>query len=152
MSPTLYYLAKWCLPAAFTFPGVVEGGHVTSSSAAVCTLIGLWSGLAIGLATEYYTSAANGPVQHVANSARSGAAPAIITGLALGFRSTMFPSVCIAVAIFVSFGLGNMYGIALAALGMLATLTTALTIDGYGPIADNAGGIVEMSEAGDLAR
>jgi len=88
----------------------------------------------------------------VANQSEGGAAPNIIAGLALGMRSTFIPSICIAVAIFVSFSLGNMYGISLAALGMLSTLTTALTIDGYGPIADNAGGIVEMTEAGDLPR
>lgn len=64
----------------------------------------------------------------------------------------MIPVLCIAVSIFVSFSLANMYGISLAALGMLATLTTALTIDGYGPISDNAGGIVEMTEAGEQAR
>jgi inorganic pyrophosphatase len=64
--------------------------------------------------------------------------------LALGFYSTIIPIACIAITIFVSFSLANMYGIALSALGMLSTLTIALTIDGYGPISDNAGGIAEM--------
>lgn len=64
----------------------------------------------------------------------------------------MIPVLCIAISIFVSFAMANMYGIALAALGMLSTLTTALTIDGYGPISDNAGGICEMAEAGRTAR
>lgn len=76
----------------------------------------------------------------------TGAAPNIIGGLALGFHSTVIPVVAIAITIFVSFTLANMYGISLAALGMLSTLAIALTIDGYGPISDNAGGIAEMSE------
>jgi len=152
MTPALYYLTQMCLPATFNFPNVVEGGKLTQFKAWACTAIGLWSGLAIGLITEYYTSSSYSPVQHVANQSHGGAAPNIIAGLALGMRSTFIPTLCIAVAIFVSFSMGNMYGIALAALGMLSTLTTALTIDGYGPIADNAGGIVEMTEAGDEAR
>lgn len=125
---------------------------MTATQAFVCTALGLWSGLAIGYMTEYFTSTNYWPVQKVAHASSSGAAPNIILGLALGYRSTVVPVLCIAVTIFVTFSLANMYGISLAALGMLATLTTALTIDGYGPIADNAGGIVEMTDAGQLAR
>ena len=152
MTPCLYFCAMWCLPESFVFEKVAEGGHVTRWSAFVCSALGLWSGLVIGWWTEYYTSTEYAPVQKVARSSHSGAAPNIILGLALGYRSTMVPALCLSVTIFVAFSLANMYGIALAALGMLSTLTTALTIDGYGPIADNAGGIVEMSEAGDEAR
>ena len=152
MTPCLYFLAVWCLPSEFVFLKVAEGGHVTSMKAFVCTTLGLWSGLAVGMVTEYYTSTNYWPVQKIAHASSSGAAPNIILGLALGYRSTVIPVLCIAVSIFVSFSLGNMYGISLAALGMLSTLTTALTIDGYGPIADNAGGIVEMSDAGEVAR
>lgn len=152
MTPALYFLAICCLPSEFSFKDVSEGGQVTSMKAFVCSALGLWSGLVIGICTEYYTSTNYWPVQKVAHASSSGAAPNIILGLALGYRSTVVPVLCIAVTIFVSFSLANMYGIALAALGMLATLTTALTIDGYGPIADNAGGIVEMTDAGDVAR
>ena len=152
MTPVLYFLSMWCLPAEFKFAKVQEGGDVTNFKAFVCTALGLWSGLVIGVFTEYYTSTNYAPVQKVANASASGAAPNIILGLALGYRSTAIPVLSIAVSIFVSFTLANMYGISLAALGMLATLTTALTIDGYGPIADNAGGIVEMTDAGDVAR
>ena len=152
MTPCLYFLAIFCLPLDFDFPKVEEGGHVSSHNAFACTALGLWSGLAIGIVTEYYTSTNYWPVQKVAHASSSGAAPNIILGLALGYRSTVIPVICIAVSIFVSFSLANMYGISLAALGMLSTLTTALTIDGYGPIADNAGGIVEMTDAGDVAR
>lgn len=152
MTPCLYFLSMFCLPSEFKFINVSEGGHVTAFDAFVCTTLGLWSGLVIGYFTEYYTSTNYWPVQKVAHASSSGAAPNIILGLALGYRSTFIPVMCIAITIFVSFSLANMYGISLAALGMLATLTTALTIDGYGPIADNAGGIVEMTDAGEVAR
>jgi H+-translocating diphosphatase len=152
MTPALYFMAVSCLPSEFEFAQVEEGKHVTSMKAFTCSALGLWSGLVIGYFTEYYTSTNYWPVQKVAHASSSGAAPNIILGLALGYRSTAIPVLAIAASIFVSFSLANMYGISLAALGMLATLTTALTIDGYGPIADNAGGIVEMTDAGDVAR
>ena len=88
----------------------------------------------------------------MARSCTNGAAPNLILGLALGYKSTLVPILCIAFSILVSFTLANMFGISLAALGMLSTLTTALTIDGFGPISDNAGGICEMAEAGEWAR
>jgi len=74
-----------------------------------------------------------------------GSAPNIILGLALGYMSTIVPIICLAITIFVSFTFADMYGVALAALGMLGCLPIALAIDGYGPIADNAGGIAEMT-------
>lgn len=152
MTPGLYVITQVCLPDNFTFPGVSEGENVTSTKAFICTAMGLWSGLAIGLITEYYTSFSYAPVQKLAKTCESGAAPNIIIGLALGYRSNLIPVLCMAVTIFVSFSMANMYGIALAALGMLCTLATGLTIDGYGPIADNAGGIAEMAGAGEWAR
>ena len=152
MTPLLYGLSVLCLPENFTFLNVKEGSQASAIKAFVCTALGLWSGMIIGFFTEYYTSTNYSPVQKVAKASSQGAAPNIILGLALGYRSTAIPVLCIAVSIFVSFSLANMYGISLAALGMLATLTTALTIDGYGPIADNAGGIVEMTDAGEVAR
>jgi inorganic pyrophosphatase len=118
----------------------------------VCVAAGLWGGLAIGLVTEYYTSNHYTPVQDVADSCRTGAATDIIFGLALGYKSTIVPCLVIAAAIFTGFTLGNMYGIACAALGMLATLATCLAIDAYGPISDNAGGIAEMAAMGEDIR
>lgn len=106
---------------------------------------GLWSGLAIGFITEYYTSNKYSPVQNLVESTRMGAAPNIILGMALGYSSTILPIIVIAITIYVSFTFAGMYGIALAALGMLGCLPVALAIDGYGPVADNAGGISEMS-------
>jgi H+-translocating diphosphatase len=144
MTPVLYILSIYSLPETFTFVGA-EVTHVKSIYAFVCTIMGLWSGLIIGYFTEYYTSGSYKPVQKLAKACITGAAPNIIGGLALGYNSTIIPIISLAVTIFVSFTLANMYGISLAALGMLSTLTIALTIDGYGPISDNAGGIAEMS-------
>lgn len=84
-------------------------------------------------------------MQGLAEACRMGAAPNIILGLALGYMSNIIPILCLAGTIYVSFSFGSMYGIALAALGMLGCLPIALAIDGYGPISDNAGGIAEMS-------
>jgi H(+)-translocating pyrophosphatase len=144
MTPVLWFLAYTCLPQSFTF--IEHGLTCKYTDAFYCTITGLWSGLIIGIVTEYYTSNSYRPVQEVAESCRTGAATNIIYGLSLGFYSVVVPILCLAVTIFISFKLCNMYGIALAALGMLSTLSVGLTIDGYGPIADNAGGIAEMCE------
>ncbi|KAF1875572.1 hypothetical protein Lal_00006201 [Lupinus albus] len=111
----------------------------------LCVAVGLWAGLIIGFVTEYYTSNAYSPVQDVADSCRTGAATNVIFGLALGYKSVIIPIFAIAVSIFVSFTFAAMYGIAVAALGMLSTIATGLAIDAYGPISDNAGGIAEMA-------
>ena len=108
-------------------------------------MLGIWSGLAIGLITEYYTSKENRPTQQLAEACRFGPAPNIIQGLALGYESTVIPIFCLALTVLLSFNWGAMYGVALAAIGMLGCLPIALAIDGYGPISDNAGGIAEMS-------
>ncbi|PPR84896.1 hypothetical protein GOBAR_AA35810 [Gossypium barbadense] len=111
----------------------------------LCVGVGLWAGLIIGFVTEYYTSNAYSPVQDVADSCRTGAATNVIFGLALGYKSVIIPIFAIAICIFVSFSFAAMYGIAVAALGMLSTIATGLAIDAYGPISDNAGGIAEMA-------
>jgi len=111
----------------------------------LCVAIGLWAGLIIGYVTEYYTSNAYSPVQDVADACRTGAATNVIFGLALGYKSVIIPIFSIAVGIYVSFTVAAMYGIAVAALGMLSTIATGLSIDAYGPISDNAGGIAEMA-------
>jgi inorganic pyrophosphatase len=100
----------------------------------------------IGWFTDYYTSKAHSPTQNLAKACKSGAAINIIHGLALGYNSCIIPIICISATIFVSFTLCGMYGIAIAALGMLSNLAVSLAIDAYGPISDNAGGISEMSE------
>jgi H(+)-translocating pyrophosphatase len=142
--PALFLVAFFVLPSTFTFKGI--GHEVTNIEVFVCSLCGLLSGFLIGIVTEYYTSNEYAPVQELSESCKKGAAPNIIKGLALGYASTVVPILCLAVTIYISFTLAAMYGIAVAALGMLSNLCIALAIDGYGPIADNAGGIAEMCE------
>jgi len=115
-------------------------------------VIGLWNGLVIGFITEYYTSNKYSPVRKLVDSCRMGAAPNVILGLALGYESTIVPILALGLNIYYCFFTAGMYGIALSALGMLGCLPIALSIDGYGPIADNAGGISEMSYLHDSVR
>ena len=107
--------------------------------------VGLWGGCLIGFITEYFTSYDYEPTKEVARSTETGAATNIIYGLALGFKSAIIPITILSIDVFVSFKLLGMYGVALCALGMLSTLASCLTIDVYGPICDNAGGLAEMA-------
>ena len=140
MAVVMYPLTLQLIPASFE----LGGDTFTNMGVYLCFLSGLVSGLAVGLLTGYYTSDKYAPVQEVAKSCETGVATNIIYGLALGYKSTVLPYICIAISIFISWELAGMYGVAIASLGMLGTLVIALMIDAYGPVADNAGGIAEM--------
>ncbi|KAL0300003.1 UNVERIFIED_CONTAM: Pyrophosphate-energized vacuolar membrane proton pump [Sesamum angustifolium] len=141
-------IVSWIsLPSTFTIFNFGVQKEVKSWELFLCVAVGLWAGLIIGFVTEYYTSNAYSPVQDVADSCRTGAATNVIFGLALGYKSVIIPILAIAVSIFVSFSFAAMYGIAVAALGMLSTIATGLAIDAYGPISDNAGGFAIGSAA-----
>jgi len=147
--PAVYLAAHAYLPAEFNLKrtvGVNETLTLNPSQAAICVVMGSVGGLIIGLITEYYTSASYKPVQELAQSCKTGAATNMIYGIALGYKSCIIPVLVLSVVIYESFTLCDMYGVALAAIGFLANLATGLTIDVYGPVCDNAGGIAEMAE------
>eukprot|EP01083_Nonionella_stella_P206056 749848_1 len=129
------------------------GKHpITWTSAALCVICGLIGGWIIGYVTEVYTSTEHEPVREVAHSCKTGAATNIIYGLALGYMSTGIPVIVLAFNVWFAIHMGGMYGVSLATLGVLTTLCTALSVDAFGPIADNAGGIAEMAELGEEVR
>merc|ERR1719310_1434229 len=122
-----------------------DNKHVPRWGAFGCIMFGLWSGMIIGFITEYYTSNAYSPTLKLCDACDMGPAPNIIQGLALGYMSTIIPIICLTATIAYAFQAAGLYGVGIAALGMLGSLPVALTIDGYGPISDNAGGIAEMT-------
>lgn len=140
----LMAVTDFCLPEHFK----IGSTETTKWRALVCVLAGLWSGLFIGYTTEYYTSNAYRPVQEVSEACETGAATNIIYGLALGYLSVVPPTAAMAATVYVSYKMADLYGYALAALGVLSTMCIALTIDAYGPISDNAGGFAEMAHMG----
>jgi K(+)-stimulated pyrophosphate-energized sodium pump len=136
-----YFIINYFVPQAVELSGMT----VTGLDIFLSTIVGLIAGTMVGLLTEYYTSEAREPSRTVAKASETGAATNIIAGLANGMYSATFPVITIAIAIVLSYNFSGLYGIAIAALGMLSTTGIQLAVDAYGPIADNAGGCAEMA-------
>ncbi|MCE2894231.1 MAG: sodium-translocating pyrophosphatase [Flammeovirgaceae bacterium] len=149
-----YFIITWMLPAEWTYNDLLyrdDAGNptvrvMTSLGVFWATIIGLVGGVLVGLITEYYTAMGKKPVLSIVRQSSTGAATNIIAGLGVGMMSTMLPTLVIAFSIIGAFYFGGLYGIAIAAVGMLSNLGIQLAVDAYGPISDNAGGIAEMSE------
>jgi inorganic pyrophosphatase len=153
MTPVVFLVSYYALPHEFSGIFTADPTRISKNwHLAVAVIAGLWGGLVIGVCTEYYTSNRYQPTKTVAEACRTGASTNIIFGLALGYQSCIVPTIVLAIIIYISFTLANMYGVACAALGMLGTLATGLAIDAYGPISDNAGGIAEMAAMGEDIR
>ncbi len=146
-----YVAAVLVIIAAFLLNHFILKDHTNATGAGgygpfIAIVAGLLVGLGIGQITEYYTAAEHKPVKEIANQSETGSATNIISGLSVGMKSTALTILLIVIAIAIAYWQGDIYGVALAAVGMLATAGITIAVDAYGPIADNAGGIAEMAD------
>ncbi len=145
-----YFVIQWMLPAEIDMKifqaGAFGDSTTTSMNVFWAVLIGLFVGASISYITEYYTGLGKKPVMNIVQQSSTGAATNIIAGLATGMVSTFLPIIIFAAAIWGAYHLAGFYGVAIAASSLMATTAMQLAIDAFGPIADNAGGIAEMSE------
>ena len=147
--PCIIIASDQVLPEHFTIGEkntIAYKENITPQKAMLCPIIGIVLGTVVGIITEYYTSMTYQPVKNLVQSCKQGAAINIILGLALGYLSNVIPTVLISVTVYASYSICGLFGISLAALGMLGNLSISLAIDGFGPISDNAGGIASMCE------
>ncbi len=146
MAVLAYFIIQWMLPDAWTAESpLIPFANYTATGVYWAVLIGLAAGVLIGLITEYYTSTHTKPTLIIARQSVTGAATNIIAGLSVGMLSTGLPAVVLALGIIGAYSAAGLYGIAIAALGMLSVTGIQLAVDAYGPISDNAGGIAEMA-------
>ncbi|HEY8563388.1 MAG TPA: sodium-translocating pyrophosphatase [Pyrinomonadaceae bacterium] len=136
-----YFLVKWMLPETLS----LRGTNFTSTGVFLAILVGSIVGALMSIVTEFYTAMGKRPVNSIVRQSDTGAATNIIGGLSVGMESTLVPTIILAAGIYLSHYFAGLYGVAIAAAGMMATTAMQLAIDAFGPIADNAGGIAEMS-------